>query len=292
MASNTHRDTFPILHFVCNYIHNLKTEGRIKTFYLSNDCSTIRDIYSLGYSCMHNTMGELWIQTHITTTFWYILCALTCTLIHVTQTIQVICRHSTYWTTAVLSKVSFLWKSWMQDMNSKLRPQTCIKVFYSKPFVVIRLYLRHLTGKLQFIFGCSAYRTKVVLLDTFFVWFRVAWKVRLESYCPRHASVVLCYNIVCIYFNPIHTSLFRTQLCLATNSHTLWLHTTHQTTALLQTKHRFITTKLATYTTSCHFFQLIVYTNVKITMRYYHTSLWVCCQAERKEHKVKVENFL
>ena len=39
---------FSIWHFMCNYMHNLKTKGRIRTFYLWNDCSTIGDIYSLG----------------------------------------------------------------------------------------------------------------------------------------------------------------------------------------------------------------------------------------------------
>ena len=30
-----------------------------------------------------------------------------------------------------------------------------------------------------------------VLSETFFVWFRVALEIRLESYDPRHALVVL-----------------------------------------------------------------------------------------------------
>ena len=73
------------------------------------------------------------------------------------------------------------------------------------------------------------------------------------------------------------------------NSHTLWLHTKHQTTALVLTKHRFIRTKLVTNPTSCPVFQLIVYPNIKITMSYYHTSLWGYCQAAKKEHKLSVK---
>ena len=46
-------------------------------FYLLNDCSSIGDIYSHGYSCMRDMMGELWIQTRNATTFRYILCVLT-----------------------------------------------------------------------------------------------------------------------------------------------------------------------------------------------------------------------
>ena len=46
--------TDSLLHgnFVHTYTHNLKTKGRIKTHNLTNDCSTIEDIYFLGYSCM------------------------------------------------------------------------------------------------------------------------------------------------------------------------------------------------------------------------------------------------
>ena len=31
-----------------DHTHNSKTKDRTRTFYLSNDCSTIEDIYSLG----------------------------------------------------------------------------------------------------------------------------------------------------------------------------------------------------------------------------------------------------
>ena len=33
---------------VCNYMHNSKTKGGMRMFYLSNDCSTMGDVYSLG----------------------------------------------------------------------------------------------------------------------------------------------------------------------------------------------------------------------------------------------------
>ena len=39
-------------------------------------------------------------------------------------------------------------------------------------------------------------------------------------------------------------------------------------------------------------FQLIAYAIIKINMRYYWTSLQVCCQAAKNEHKVGVQNFL
>ena len=72
-------------------------------FYLSNDCSTIGDIYSLDWSCMWDMISELWIQTRITTTFWYdILCVITL----ITQKLQVICGFFTYGMTALHSELS------------------------------------------------------------------------------------------------------------------------------------------------------------------------------------------
>ena len=47
MAPNTRRGGLPIHHFVHNHMHNLKTEGYIRTFYLVNDCFTIGDVYSV-----------------------------------------------------------------------------------------------------------------------------------------------------------------------------------------------------------------------------------------------------
>ena len=48
------------------------------------------------------------------------------------------------------------------------------------------------------------------------MWFIVALEIRLESYGPRHASVILCYHIVCLYGKLAYTSVFGTQQCLTT----------------------------------------------------------------------------
>ena len=50
--------------------------------------------------------------------------------------------------------------------------------------------LTRITWKLQVVHGHSAYRTTALLLGTFLVWLRVAWEIWLESYNPRHASVI------------------------------------------------------------------------------------------------------
>ena len=94
---------FPIRHFVCNYMHNSKTKGCVRMFYLLNNCSTIGDIYSLGYSYMRDTIDELWIQTHIATIFHS---DILCILALVTRKLQVICKRWTFWMTALLSKMS------------------------------------------------------------------------------------------------------------------------------------------------------------------------------------------
>ena len=74
------------------YMHNSKTKGRVRMVYLSNDCSTIGDMYSFGQSCMWDTISELWILTPIAITFRYgILCVHTL----VTRKLQVVCRCST-----------------------------------------------------------------------------------------------------------------------------------------------------------------------------------------------------
>ena len=74
------------------------------------------------------------------------------------------------------------------------------------------------------------------------------------------------------------------------NSRTLWLHTTHQTTALLPTMQCFIRTNLASYATRCSVFSIKhVYANIKITKRYQRISLRICCQAAKKEHKLEVK---
>ena len=45
-----------------------------------NDCSTMRNFPFQEYSCMRAKIGELWLQTRTTVSFWYAnLCILTCT---------------------------------------------------------------------------------------------------------------------------------------------------------------------------------------------------------------------
>ena len=71
MAPNTRRRFFSICHVVQTYTHNSKTKGHVRTLYLRNDCSIIRDIYFLGWSYMQDTISKLWIQARIASSFQY-----------------------------------------------------------------------------------------------------------------------------------------------------------------------------------------------------------------------------
>ena len=68
--------------------------------------------------------------------------------------------------------------------------------------------LTRITWKLQVVCKCSAYRTTGILSETFFVCFNIALQIRLESYGPRHVSVVLWYHIVCVYILLAHVKRY------------------------------------------------------------------------------------
>ena len=93
---------------------------------------------------------------------------------------------------STIGDVYFLGQSCMWDVIDKLWLEICITVSFNKPFV--RTYTHNL--KLHITYGCSACWTTALLLEIFLVWFRGAWQIWLESYSPKHTSVILCYNIV------------------------------------------------------------------------------------------------
>ena len=161
---------------------------------------------------MQDTIGKLWIQICITTTFQYnILCVLTL----LTWKVQVICGRSTYQKTALLLEIAiFCVRAECEIGTSKHASQSLC----DKPFLHIQCtYSRHITWKLQVIYGRSAYRMTAILSETFFVWFRVALEIRLKSYGPRHTLVLLWYDIVCMYTASLYIHYyFGTQLHLTT----------------------------------------------------------------------------
>ena len=173
-----------------------------------------------------------------------------CVLTLVTRKLQVICRRSTYRMTALLSGMSIVCVKAgckMQNIYHSLFPISHFRVYS---------VLRHITWKLQVICGRSANRTTAILSETFFVWFRVAIEIWLESCGSRHASVVLWCDIVCVYCKPMYTLLFGTQLRLTTKLTDLMTAYYTPNDGLLPTMHRLHWTKLASYTTHCSVFSI------------------------------------
>ena len=161
MNPNTKCNHFPIHHYVRIYTRHLKTTGCMLMFWISNDYSTIGDVY-------------------------FLFCAL-----------------------AVDAR--YKWR--VTPAN------THCSIFLISHFCTYSV-LTYITQILQVICGRSAYRTTSIISKTFFVWFRVALKIRLESYGSSYASVVLWYYHatlhVCIYCKTIYTALIGTQLRLTT----------------------------------------------------------------------------
>ena len=119
MDPNMNHNHFSIWHFVCTYAHNSKTTGRIWTFYISNDCSSIRDVEldeRYGWQVMTpNTHCSLFPTRHL------------CVLTHITWKLDM---H--VWTFCILNDcstikdISDVVQSCMSDSTGKLQPQTCI----------------------------------------------------------------------------------------------------------------------------------------------------------------------
>ena len=70
MDPNMHSNHFLIRHFVYTYTRNSKTTGCMQTLYISNDCSTIVDVFFMCYSWMWDTNAKLHLQACIAVSFW------------------------------------------------------------------------------------------------------------------------------------------------------------------------------------------------------------------------------
>ena len=151
MAPSTFCSLFPASRFVHTYMHNLKTKGRIRMFYLSNNCSTIGDVYSLSQSCMQDRNGKLWIRTCITNIFQhYILYVLTL----ITRKVQFVCRSSTYRMNALLSVMS----NFVLELDARCDWQVMSPNVHHSVFLISHLcVLTSISQKLQVICGHFAY---------------------------------------------------------------------------------------------------------------------------------------
>ena len=93
-----------------------------------------------------------------------------------------------------------------------MAPNTHHSLFLINPLCI----LTRTTWKLQVVLQTFYILNDCYTIRDILVWYRVGWEIQLESYGPRHASVILWYNSVCVYCKPIHASLFGAQLHMTT----------------------------------------------------------------------------
>ena len=113
--------------------------------------------------------------------------------------------------------VRYKWRVMSPNMHCSHFPISRVHLF-------VQLYLDTcITWKLQVIRARSnsVYQTTALLSETFFVWFRVALEIRLESYGPRHASVVHWCSISSYTASPYIHRYFVCNCCWQQNSRTL-----------------------------------------------------------------------
>ena len=172
----------------CAYLHNSKTKGHVRTFYLLKDCSTVGDIYFLGHSCIQDSMVELWIQVCITASFRK---NVSCILSLITWKL-----YRSYLGLLHIEWLLCYWKCIFSVLKLDARynwwvmsPNTHGSLF---PISHLSTYTCNLKNT-RHTYGCSAYWTTALLSETFLV-----WSIRGptgELWGPRHASVVLLCNM-------------------------------------------------------------------------------------------------
>ena len=100
-----------------------------------------------------------------------------------------------------------------------------------------------LIQKLQVVYGCSAYPTTALPLETFLEWFRVAWENQLESYSPRFTHRLFSdTTFACVLQTYTYIPIWCATTC-NNKTHVAYACTTHETMVLLPRTHHFITTK-------------------------------------------------
>ena len=98
----------------------------MQTFYISNDCSTIGDVYFLCQSLMQDMIGELSLKKALQSlsnkTF-------VCTYMHNLKTMGYICTLSISNDCFTIEDILCVIQSSMRFLTGELRPQTCISCF-------------------------------------------------------------------------------------------------------------------------------------------------------------------
>ena len=188
---------------------------------------------------MQDTIGDLWSQTRIASPFGYdILCVHTL----VTRKLQVVCGRFTYRTTTLLSEMYIFCVRAGCDIGMAIYASKHASESLSyKPFV--RTYTHDLksTGPI---------RTFCISNDSSTIQRHSLWWLELhENFHWRDTALgthrSFLHRTLCVYTESpyIHRYLVRNDAWQQT-SRTLWLHDTHQTTALLPTMQSFYKNKV------------------------------------------------
>ena len=107
-------------------MHTLKTTGRIRMFYMYSTYRATALLLEMSIFWVRAVceikISELWLQTHIADSFWYNILRI---ITLITQKLQVVYGHSTYWMTALLSRMPVFWvkaacKIWLARHGSKM----------------------------------------------------------------------------------------------------------------------------------------------------------------------------
>ena len=177
---------------------------------------------------MQDTIGEVRSQTSKVTFSWYdIFCVPTL----ITRKIQVVYGRSTYRITAPLCMYTVCLFSAL-EMNEKFEWRVMASNTRRSRFLISHLR--------------SAHRTTAMLSRTLFVWFRVTWEIRLESYGPAWTRIGLSLIQHCVRILQARTYLYGAQLRMTTElTYLMYGCYTHQTTTLLPVMDRFIGTNFS-----------------------------------------------
>ena len=206
-------------YFVHTYMHNSKSKGHIRTFYLSSDCSATRDGHFLVRAVWKLRLAN-YGSKHITVSSQYhILCALTL----ITRKLQDVYKHSTYWMTALLSEMTIFWVR--AGCGIRLVSYGLKHVLQSLFNVTFCTHLHNL--KTTHVWTFRILKNSSTPWEIPCVVYAIAWEIQVDSYCPRHA---LGGSLIqhCMHMLQAHSYIpIWWQLCMTTNSHTLWLDTTN-----------------------------------------------------------------
>ena len=104
---------------------------------------------------MQDTIGELWIQTHITTSFWYYILWVHTLLTRKLQVVYV------YMDVLHIEWLLYYWKCLFSvlELDARYNWQVMAPNMHHNPFAISHLYvITHITWKLQVTHDCSTIR--------------------------------------------------------------------------------------------------------------------------------------